>query len=146
MDTAVMVPLTPREAFECLQGGAAILDIRPEYETDFRVFDVPRVIYLPLDCLSEGYEGLPMDIMLIVADSVGFQSKETARYLVEHGFANVSYLAGGIIAWERAGLPISKDLDYEMSGGCACKLRPHKEKPEGSSVAPAKERSGREGV
>ncbi len=146
MDTAVMVPLTPREAFLNLQGEAAILDIRPEYETDFRVFDVPRVIYLPLESLQEGCAGLPGDIMLIVADSVGFQSKEAARYLVEYGLASVSYLAGGIIAWERAGLPVSKDLDYEMSGGCACKLRPHKEKPEGSSVAPSKERSGREGV
>lgn len=146
MDTAVMVPLTPKEAFLNLQAGAAILDIRPEYETDFRVFDVPRVIYLPLDSLQVGYEELPRDIALIVADSVGFQSKETARYLVELGLASVSYLAGGIIAWERAGLPISKDYDYEMSGGCACKLRPHKEKPEGSSVAPASYRSGREGV
>jgi len=146
MDIAVMSPLTPREAFEYLQDGAAILDIRPEYETDFRVFNVPRVIYLPLDYLHEGYEELPRDTLLIVADSVGFQSKEAARYLLEQGFARVSYLAGGIIAWERAELPLSKDLDYEMTGGCACKLRPNKEKPEGSSVAPAKERIGRDGV
>ena len=34
----------------------------------------------------------------------------------------MAYLSGGMVEWERAGLPIAKDVDYEMIGGCACRI------------------------
>ena len=122
-----MVSLSPREAFEFLKDSNAILvDIRPEYETNYRVFDVPKVFYLPYDSYREYYQAVSKDTFLIVADSAGTRSSEVARYLVENGYLQVACLAGGVIAWDRAGLPLSKDVDYEMNGGCACKLKSKK--------------------
>lgn len=132
----ILVPLTPREVFEYVSDGAVILDIRPEYETDFRVFDVPKVFYLPYDSYKDEFHKIPRDVFIIVADSVGNRSAEVVRHLLGQGYCRVAYLAGGIVAWDRTGLPLSKDTDYGMSGGCACRLKPQKERSEGSSVAP----------
>ncbi|HYF82930.1 MAG TPA: rhodanese-like domain-containing protein [Clostridia bacterium] len=131
-----IVSFTPREVFEYINAGAIIVDIRPAYETDLRVFDVPRVIYLSGDSNNEIIDNLPRNNLLIVADSVGNQSKEFALSLVEHGYSEVACLAGGVVAWDHAGLPLAKDLDYEMIGGCACRLQPQKIRMEGSSVSP----------
>ncbi|SHK12677.1 Rhodanese-related sulfurtransferase [Geosporobacter subterraneus DSM 17957] len=129
-------PLSPRDAFIHLQNDAAILDIRPEYETDFRVFDVPNIFYLPYRSYRDQFHLIPKDIPLIVADSVGNKSMEVARYLVEQNYPQVFFLAGGMVAWDRDGLPLSKDKNYAMVGGCACRLKPKSTQTEGSSVAP----------
>jgi len=131
-----LISLSPREAFAYLQDNAAIVDIRPEYETSYRVFDVPKVFYLPGDLYRDKFQLLPKDILLIVADSSGNRSKEVAYYLIEQGYTKVACLAGGVIEWDRDGLPLSKNVDYEMVGGCACRLHPQKVRTEGSSVAP----------
>jgi rhodanese-related sulfurtransferase len=126
--------LSPREAFEYLQSGAAILDIRPEYETSFRVFDVPTVYYLPYNELRDKFSIIPMDIPLIIADSVGTKSIDIAQFLMMKGYTLIACLAGGIVEWDRAGLPLNKDVDYEMVGGCACRLQPQNPKVEGSAL------------
>lgn len=132
-----LVSLSTREAYELLNNNDAVLvDIRPEYETDFRVFDVPRIYYLPFDTYQEKLDAIPKDIILIVADSVGNRSIEVARYMLEQGYSKVACLAGGVVAWDRAGLPLSRDKDYEMVGGCACRLKPQKPRADGSVVAP----------
>lgn len=132
----VPVSLSPREAFKVLQNGATILDIRPEYETSFRIFDVPKVLYLPYSIYRDELSSIPKDKPIIVADSVGNQSKEVACYMTSQGYAQVGYMAGGIVEWDRAGLPLRKDIDYEMVGGCACRLQPQKPRVKGSSVSP----------
>lgn len=131
------ISLSAREAYEILKNSeAALVDIRPEYETDFRVFDVPRIYYLPYDSYHEKLHVIPKDLFLIVADSVGNRSVDAVRYMLEQGYTHAACLAGGVVAWDHAGLPLSKDKDYEMVGGCACKLKPQKPRVEGSVVAP----------
>lgn len=122
-----IISLSPGEAFVQLKDNAAILDIRPEYETNYRVFDVPKVFFVPYDSYCDNLDMIPKDIFLIVADSVGNRSTEVARYLFEQGYTKIACLAGGVAAWDRAGLPLAKDTDYEMVGGCACRL--HTKKP-----------------
>jgi rhodanese-related sulfurtransferase len=140
MDTAgQIVPLSPRDAFEYLQENAAILDIRPEYETDYRVFDVPKVFYLSYGSYRDNFHIIPMDIPLIVADSAGNRSAEVAQYLLAQGYSQIAYLAGGMIEWNRDGLPLLKDIDYELIGGCACRLHPQSARAEGSKVAPKRD-------
>ena len=120
------VPLSPKEAFAHLKDCAILVDIRPEYETNYRVFDVPKVFYLPYELYRDGFDIIPKDVFLIVADSVGNRSTEVARYLQEQGYPQVAYMTGGVVAWDRDGLPLSKDKEYEMVGGCACRLHPKK--------------------
>lgn len=126
--------LSPKEAFEYLQDSAAIVDIRPDYETNYRVFDVPKVFYLPYSSYRENYNTIPRDIPLVIADNVGLRSEEVACFLIEQGYTQVACLAGGVIEWDHRGLPLTKDMDCELTGGCACRLRSKKNQIGGSSV------------
>jgi rhodanese-related sulfurtransferase len=118
--------LSSKEAFELIQNGAAILDIRPDYEINYRVFDVPKVYFLTLKELEEHYQNIPHGEVLIVADNVGIHSPGAARFMVEKGYKHVNYLAGGMLAWVHAGYPVVKDIDFELNGSCVCKVRPRK--------------------
>ncbi|NLJ47899.1 MAG: rhodanese-like domain-containing protein [Treponema sp.] len=48
---------------------------------------------------------------------------EAARMLRNAGFTNIAKMAGGMIDWDREGLPVRRDPLYELSGQCACKLK-----------------------
>ena len=120
--------LSPRQAREYLQGGAVLLDIREPPETNYRVFDVPSVVFVPHSRFQERHGEIPHDVPLIVADAVGIRAKEIARFLRESGFPDVAWMAGGIVEWVRAGLPVRRDLNYELRGQCGCKLRPRNPK------------------
>lgn len=118
--------LTPREALEKLQEGALLVDIRPEYETNYRVIDVPYVYLMEYSTYRETFNNISKDISLIIVDSVGLQSSQVAQFILDKGYIEVAYITGGIIAWKQCGLPLTKDLDYQLNGGCACMLRTKK--------------------
>jgi rhodanese-related sulfurtransferase len=115
--------LGPAEALDCLARGAVLVDLRETYETNFRVFDVAEVLYEPWSRFVSRFERLPRDRPLILADAAGIYCREAARILVEAGYSNVAKLAGGIIDWDAAGLPVRKDAEYELGGQCACKIK-----------------------
>lgn len=108
--------------------GAVILDVREERLTGYKCFDVPQVIYLPKSKLSELYQDLPVDLPLIVADSVGLRSHEVMEFLAGKGFKNIANLAGGIVEWEHDGLPLKIDISEQLDGSCVCQLRPRHKK------------------
>ncbi len=121
-------PLSSREAYEMALNGASILDVRPGYETNYRTFDVPKVYFLEMKELTELYHEVPQEETLIVADNAGVHSRELALFMQEKGYRQMYYLADGVLAWAHDGFPLVKDMDYELSGGCACKIRPRKVK------------------
>ena len=116
--------LSPREALEHLLKGAALLDIREPYETNYRVLDVPKAIHIPNNALMDRYAEIPRDAPLVVLDNVGVRSKEVARFLLEKGIVDVAWIVGGVVDWVREGLPLRVDPNYELVGQCSCKLRP----------------------
>ena len=71
---------------------------------------------------------LPVDIQLIIADSVGLRSHEAMEFLLGQGFTNIANLAGGIVEWEHDGLPLKKDITEQLDGSCTCQLRPRHKK------------------
>ncbi len=117
------IPISAKEAFTYIQNGALILDIRKEYETNYRVIDFPEIIYLPNDSYKDKYNNVPKERDIVIVDNVGLVSPEVGRFLVSKGYNRVFYIGGGIIDWDDAGLPLKKDLDYELNGGCACQVR-----------------------
>ncbi|MBP7865329.1 MAG: rhodanese-like domain-containing protein [Acidobacteria bacterium] len=133
------VPLSPREAHEAALRGAVFVDIRPDFETNYRVFDVPALFNLPYRAYREGFTLLPAGEPLVVVDNVGTKSPEVARFLMANGWREVAVLVGGVVAWAQDGLPLARDPDYELVGGCGCKLKPKKPRKEGSAVAPKAE-------
>jgi len=115
--------LTPRESFELCKKGTIIVDVREDYLRAFKMFKVDQVIYLPLSQLEEHFKELPDDKPLIFADSVGLRSQEGVLFMNSHGYDNVANMAGGIVDWERDGLPIITDINYRLSGSCMCQLK-----------------------
>jgi rhodanese-related sulfurtransferase len=117
-----MIHLSPREALKEAHRGAVFLDVREEYDTDYKRFQVPEVILCPYRRFQEFVDSLPRDRPLIVADSTGLRSREITEKLSALGF-DAANLNGGMVDWERDGLPITVDKNAELHGQCVCRLR-----------------------
>lgn len=121
--------LSASEAYkEAMENNAVILDVREQNMTGYKRFDVPRVIYIPFSRLADDYLSLPADLPLIVADSVGLRSHDAMNFLSGKGFSNIANLAGGLVDWERDGLPLRKDITEQLDGSCICQLKPRHKK------------------
>ncbi|MDP4222039.1 MAG: rhodanese-like domain-containing protein [Bacteroidota bacterium] len=117
--------LSASEAYkEATENNAIILDVREVGLIGYKRFDVPVVVNIPNSTLAQNYLNLPVDVPIIVADSVGLRSHEAMVFLQSKGIANIANLAGGIVEWERDGLPIKKDLTEQLDGSCVCQLKP----------------------
>ena len=121
--TGGILNLSPLEAKYLLAHGVLLVDLREAYETNFRVFDVEDVLFLPWTRFPACFDSLPRDRPLILADAAGIYGKEAACLLLEAGYSNLANLVGGMIDWDSEGLPVRKDSAYELSGQCACKLK-----------------------
>jgi rhodanese-related sulfurtransferase len=113
----------PREALDRCLAGSLILDIRPEVICAYKAFDVPEVVYCPLQELERLIDRLPTDREIIVADSTGIHAREAINLLIDNGYKQVAGLAGGMVEWERDGLPLKLDNKARLSGSCMCQLK-----------------------
>ena len=113
----------PAECRAACERGATLVDLREAYETNFRVFAVPAVVYLPWSAFAAGFSALPRDAALVLADASGIYCREAARILVAAGYANIAKLSGGMFDWDAGGFPVRKDPDYELRGQCACRIK-----------------------
>lgn len=118
--------LTPKESFELCGEGAIIVDVRESFMNNFKMFNVDKVLYLPYNELKKCYADLPTDQPLIFADAVGLKSRESVMFMNVQGYENVANMAGGIIDWERDGLPLTTDINARLSGSCMCQLKARK--------------------
>jgi len=100
------VPETdPREATALMAAGALMVDIREADE--WEEVRIPGAEFRPLSEINDWYEALPRDRTIILQCRSGNRSAmATASLMREAGMDNVLNLAGGIIAWHQAGLPI----------------------------------------
>lgn len=103
--------------------GAVMLDIREKYNTDYKQFDVPEVLLMPLSLESELSDSLPRDRWLIISDVSGNMCVEFCNRLIEKGFHKVCVLSGGFVEWERLGLPVITHIHQAFTGSCVCQLK-----------------------
>jgi rhodanese-related sulfurtransferase len=115
--------LSPREAYELCSKGAVIVDVREEYLNNFKKFDVPEILPIPISRLGHQLSELPKERYLIFADTVGLRSKEAVVLLKNKGFIRIANMAGGIVDWERDGLPLKTNIEARLSGSCMCQLK-----------------------
>ncbi len=120
--------LTPKESYDLCEKGAIIVDVREGYMNSFKMFKVEKLFYLPFSELDQYFSNLPKDKLLIFADAVGLKSRESVLFMEAHGFKNTANMVGGIVDWERDGLPINTDITARLSGSCMCQLRPREGK------------------
>jgi rhodanese-related sulfurtransferase len=82
--------VSPREAFVLCGKGAVIVDVREEYLSNFKIFDVPETLFLPISELLQKLSDLPLDKLLIFADTVGLRSKEAVLLLKDIRICKIS--------------------------------------------------------
>ncbi|MEN8140979.1 MAG: rhodanese-like domain-containing protein [Thermodesulfobacteriota bacterium] len=100
----VVPRLSPRQVYGA-RGRALILDIRGEEVR--QLGSVPGGVAIPLDDLDQRFDGLPRDRLIIIVDHAGQQAPICSSFLNLHGYKDLAILKGGMVAWVRAGLPVT---------------------------------------
>lgn len=87
---------------------ALVLDVREQSE--FKDGHITKAKHVPLGQLKNQLTSLEKykDKPVVVVCRTGSRSGHACGILRKAGFSNVSNLAGGIMAWEQAGLPKEK--------------------------------------
>jgi rhodanese-related sulfurtransferase len=99
--------LSPHTAAERMAGPnpPLVVDIRTPRERAEKSID--GTTHLPLSGFASGVRDIDHDRAVVVFCAGGYRSSIAASLLQRDGWKNVSELAGGIAAWEAAGLPLS---------------------------------------
>jgi len=85
---------------------ARLVDVREVSEfADVRAEDV---VLLPMSTLPPRLEELPRDRELLFICRSGSRSGQVVAYLQANGWTDVANVAGGMLAWESAGLPVRR--------------------------------------
>ncbi len=99
--------LSPAVAAERLASNEPpqLVDVRGPHE--YAAKHIAGSIHLPLNHLAERASELPARRALLVHCAGGYRSSIAASLLQRRGFDRVGELAGGLAAWEAAGLPLA---------------------------------------
>jgi rhodanese-related sulfurtransferase len=88
------------------RGSIVIVDIRGKKHMALGKID--GTVNILLDDMDTQYTQLPKDKKIVVADHAGKQLNITAKFLHLKGYTNIAIMDGGVSAWLRAGLPVTK--------------------------------------
>lgn len=102
--------LSPQTAAERIASATederpVIVDVRAPAERKAK--QIPGSVSLPLNHLSERLAELPSNRPVLVHCAGGYRSSIAASLLQRGGVGQVSEIAGGVAAWESAGLPLA---------------------------------------
>ena len=96
-----------------------LLDVREINE--FEEVRAPGAVLMPTSLFMTRVESLPTDRPLMVVCHMGGRSAAVAGFLIRSGRSDVVNVAGGMEAWERAGLPVRRGTvepgEGDMPGG-----------------------------
>ncbi len=81
-----------------------LVDVRERGE--FSLMRVPGSVLLPLSTFATNYDQLPSDRPLLLLCAVGGRSARATDFLRANGYADAVNIAGGITAWNQAGLTV----------------------------------------
>jgi len=83
-----------------------LVDVREPNE--FADFRADGAVLLPLSTFLLRYRELPQDRPLLMICRTGARSGQATAFLLANGWSDVVNVAGGTLAWERAGLAIRR--------------------------------------
>lgn len=83
---------------------AMVLDVRVPGE--WKIKHIEGSLNLPLNHLQERIDEIPRDRRIAVHCAGGYRSSIAASILQQYGITNMVEMAGGLAAWEAAGLPV----------------------------------------
>jgi rhodanese-related sulfurtransferase len=84
-----------------------VLDVRTPRE--YATGHIAGAKLLPQEALREASAKLPRDRAIVCVCRSGRRSARACRELANLGFAEVSNLSGGMVAWRAADLPVRKN-------------------------------------
>lgn len=88
--------------------GLILIDVREEHELVGELGAIEGIQHIPLGTLLQS--GLPPEIPteapLVLVCKSGGRSGHATLALTQHGYSNSKNMAGGMIAWNRAALPL----------------------------------------
>lgn len=115
-----VVNLTPEE-FVCLPNSPLLIDVRSGVE--YALFHAPTAVNLSLPRILMGrisrlqpwvwpawFRNLTKTEAIAIICLTAHRSPTAAQQLSKTGFTTVFNITGGMMAWEKAGLPIDKAL------------------------------------
>ena len=103
---ASVATIDATDAFERARKGAKLIDVRSDREWQAGRAKGSR--HVTPDKIAADATGLRRDDEVLVICASGARSARAARQLARTGFTNVSNVAGGLHAWQRAGLPVKR--------------------------------------
>ena len=83
-----------------------LIDVREQDEYD--AGHIPDITLIPMSEIQSRVDEIPTDVEVILTCRSGNRSGQVHAYLEELGYDNVHNMAGGILAWEAAGLEVER--------------------------------------
>ena len=83
-----------------------LVDVREPSE--FAMVRIEGAVLMPLSTFGVRFSELPRDRPLLLQCAVGGRSATATAHLLASGYSDVTNVAGGIVGWERAGLPVRR--------------------------------------
>ena len=99
---------TPQDVATRLQQGENLLILDVRQPDEYQAGHVPGSTLVPLDQLALRLDELPRDRPIVAMCRSGNRSGVAAGLLKRAGFTNVANLKGGMIAWQKQGLPVER--------------------------------------
>jgi rhodanese-related sulfurtransferase len=106
VDDDLVRAVSPVEALELVRADAILLDVREDHE--WAAGHAPEAMHLPMSRISGQAGRLPADKTIVCVCHVGARSAAVAAALNQAGWHALN-LAGGMAAWQAAGLPVVDD-------------------------------------
>ena len=96
-------------------GTPLLVDVREADE--LAALRVPGALHVPLSDFATTSADLPRDRPLLLLCASGRRSLVAAEYLQRNGHADVANVSGGIIEWQKRGLPTASGPEAPVEGG-----------------------------
>ena len=117
-DSVKYVSAGPAEFQKALKGDprALLVDVREFFE--YRKQRIDHAVNIPSSGnIAWAADSIPKETPLFLYCTTGFRSKRTAARFCEMGFSEVYSLDGGIKAWKKSGLPVSREKIKRKKAG-----------------------------
>lgn len=98
--------ISPRAAFERVQNGALLVDVREPYE--YGSVRIPGAELAPIGSLTRAREHMDKDQEMIFVCRIGERSALAVELLRRAGFAKTFNLTGGLVGWLNEQLPVEE--------------------------------------
>ena len=111
-ENAIPTRINVRDAVDLQIEGALFLDVREPEE--FNTWHVPGSTLIPVGELMQRMAEISADkgrVITIICHS-GVRSATAQALLQEAGFSRAASIEGGIVAWDKEGLPVMKSENF----------------------------------